>query len=228
MSKLNVENIVASYGEGCDVLHGISFSLASGQVMLISGNNGSGKSTLLRAVAGLIPFSSGSITWNDQEVSNGLPGKAIHSWIGLMLQGDNIFPGLPVSENIELASGRLPQRIHKKDTKKRVNNMFPFLEDFWDKRAGLLSGGERKVLSFAMATIADSPLLLLDEPLAGLSDENTNRVGKALMRHKESGTVMIIVEHSSTRILDGLVDVHATMVEGELYMDTQDFKEAVR
>ena len=228
MSKLNVENIVASYGEGCDVLHGISFSLASGQVMLISGNNGSGKSTLLRAVAGLIPFSSGSITWNDQEVSNGLPGKAIHSWIGLMLQSDNIFPGLPVSENIELASGRLPQGIHKKDTKKRVNNMFPFLEDFWYKRAGLLSGGERKVLSFAMATIADSPLLLLDEPLAGLSDWNTNKVGKTLMRHKESGAVMIIVEHSSTRILDGLIDVHANMVEGELYMDTQNFKEAVR
>jgi branched-chain amino acid transport system ATP-binding protein len=218
MSKLNVENIVASYGEGCDVLHGISFLLASGQVMLISGNNGSGKSTLLRAVAGLIPFSSGSITWNDQEVSNGLPGKAIHSWIGLMLQGDNIFPGLPVSENIELASGRLSKRIHKKDTKKRVNNMFPFLEDFWDKRAGLLSGGERKILSFAMATIADSPLLLLDEPLAGLSDENTNKVGKALKRHKESGKLMIIVEHSSTRIIDGLVDVYAEMSEGKFFV----------
>jgi branched-chain amino acid transport system ATP-binding protein len=96
--------------------------------------------------------------------------------------------------------------------------MFPFLEDFWYKRAGLLSGGERKVLSFAMATIADSPLLLLDEPLAGLSDENTNKVGKALMRHKESGAVMIIVEHSSTRIVDGLVDVYAEMSEGKFFV----------
>jgi ABC-type branched-subunit amino acid transport system ATPase component len=58
----------------------------------------------------------------------------------------------------------------------------------------------------------------LDEPLAGLSDENTNKVGKALKRHKESGKLMIIVEHSSTRIIDGLVDVYAEMSEGKFFV----------
>ena len=95
------------------------------------------------------------------------------------------------------------------------------LRPIWDKRAGLLSGGQRKVLALAMATLGDPPLLLLDEPMAGLSDESASAVLGCLEARKAAGTILIIVEHSMDRLRNGLIDLHAEMIEGRLGTPTK-------
>lgn len=214
MVDLKVERVSARYNTGRDVLHQVTFSLCAAQAMLIQGQNGSGKSTLLRVVSGLLPLYSGEVSWRGTLAEDVSIGGPIHSWVGLMLQTSNIFPGLTVEENLDLAtdSGRRGPRDS-------ILKELPTLKPLWRKRAGLLSGGERKLLGLAMAVATKAPLLLLDEPVAGLSDQNTEAVLDMLARRKGEGTALIIVEHSTEALQDGLADVRANMLEGVLTLE---------
>lgn len=216
MSDLEVKGLHASYSNGRDVLNGVTFRLTASQVMLLHGKNGSGKSTLLRVLSGLLPAQSGTISWNAHVIKNPPLGGAIHPWVGLMLQSDNIFPSLTVMENIDLASTRLARGIDVNAIKDQTQSLFSMLQPLWKKRAGLLSGGERKLLALLMATLSDASLLLLDEPLAGLADDNAQTVGSYLKSRKERGAAIIIVEHSDTKLCDGLIDFPAELVGGNL------------
>ena len=216
MVDLHVERVSARYDTGRNVLRDITFSLCAGQAMLIHGQNGSGKSTLLRVLSGLLPVQTGKVSWRDRLAEDVPSGGPIHPWVGLMLQTNNIFPSLTVEENLGLATND-----GKRGTHGAILEELPALEPFWRKRAGLLSGGERKLLGFAMATTTKAPLLLLDEPIAGLSASNTKAVLKMLVRRKSEGGAIIIVEHSTEALQNGLVDVHAEMLEGYLTVESR-------
>ena len=215
MTDLRVDRVSARYDTGRNVLHDVTFTLCASQAMLIHGHNGSGKSTLLRVLSGLLPLQSGEVCWHGDHVKSARADGPAHPWVGLMLQTDNIFPSLIVSENLGLATdgGRRGQ-------KDSVLDELPALKTLERKRAGLLSGGERKLLGFAMAVATTAPLLLLDEPVAGLSDTNTKAVLEALSRRKEDGAAIIIVEHSTEALHNGLVDLRAEMLEGALTLET--------
>jgi len=216
MANLEVYDLAATYANanGREVLHGVTFALDAGEVLLVHGHNGSGKSTLLKVLAGLIRATAGSVTWNGQRV--GLPrlGDPTHPWVGMQMQVENVFGGLSVRRNIDLAMRRAVTK--DKRGHDRVLEDFPILQLLWSKRAGLLSGGQRKVLALAMVTLGYPPLLLLDEPLAGLSGESASAVLAYLQARKQAGAAMIVVEHSITKLGNGLVDLHAEMIEGRL------------
>lgn len=216
MARLSVENLHATYrnANGNEVLHGVSFGLREGQALLIHGHNGSGKSTLLKAIAGVIPATAGTITWNGVVETQARPGQPTRTWVGFQMQTENVFDGLSVHNNIGLvAAGR---RLSARQCEPMIQDRFPVLRSLWSKRAGLLSGGQRKVLSLAMTTLGDPPVLLLDEPLAGLSGESSSTVLRCLKAFKAAGTILIIVEHSVGKLSNGLIDLHAEMVEGYL------------
>jgi len=130
------------------------------------------------------------------------------------MQAGNVFDGLSVSRNVSLVAAGRSQS--PQEAEQNIRERFPLLRSVWDKRAGLLSGGQRKVLALAMATLGDPPLLLLDEPMTGLSGESESTVLDCLRARRDSGTILIVVEHSMDRLSNGLIDQHAEMIEGEL------------
>ncbi len=216
MARLDVDNLHATYrnANGNEVLHGVSFGLDEGQVLLIHGHNGSGKSTVLKVLAGLIPATEGNVSWNGLAQPVNRVGQAIRDWIGFQMQTQNIFDGLNVRSNVKLAAtGR---NLVASTCEDMVWGQFPLLQPLWNKRAGLLSGGQRKVLALAMATLGDPPVLLLDEPMAGLSGESALAVLDCLHTRKSAGVILIVVEHSVNRLSNGLIDLHAEMTEGKL------------
>lgn len=216
MARLAVDNLHATYrnANGNEVLHGVSFGLDKGQALLIHGHNGSGKSTLLKVLAGLIPATAGTVSWNGSTEPGTRSGQAIRDWIGFQMQAQNVFDGLSVRRNVILAAtGR---NLAAPACEGGVRDQFPLLQPLWNKRAGLLSGGQRKVLALAMATLGDPPVLLLDEPMAGLSGESASAVLTCLHARKASGIILIVVEHSVNRLGNGLIDLHAEMTEGRL------------
>ena len=216
MARLDVDNLHATYRNtnGNEVLRGVSFGLDEGQVLLIHGHNGSGKSTLLKVLAGLIPPTAGGVSWNGSVQSINRVGQPIRAWVGFQMQAKNVFDGISVRCNLELAAtGRNLTASACEDT---VWKQFPLLQPLWNKRAGLLSGGQRKILALAMATLGDPPVLLLDEPMAGLSGESASAVLGCLHTRKSAGTILIVVEHSVNRLNNGLIDLHAEMTEGKL------------
>ena len=211
---LQVKSISASYEAGRNILQEVTFSLHSGQMMVIHGHNGSGKSTLFRVLAGLLPLQAGEIHWRGERIQEVLFGGPIYPWVGLMLQTDNIFPSLTVEENIALAmvrGGKKEGGVCK--------DFLPILKTYWRKRAGLLSGGERKLLGLALAMAIEVPLLLLDEPIAGLSPSNVELVQNILTRRKQEGAVIIIVEHSIKSLQENLIDAKGEMREGVLTIE---------
>jgi|CXWL01.1.fsa_nt_gi branched-chain amino acid transport system ATP-binding protein len=221
MARLAVNNLHATYRNtnSNEVLRGVGFSLDARQLLLVHGHNGSGKSTLLKALAGVIPVTSGTVAWEGRPDRGGQYGRPTWPWVGFQMQAGNVFDGLSVRENVSLVvAGRgLPSRAAEQTVQER----FAMLRPIWDKRAGLLSGGQRKVLALAMATLGDPPLLLLDEPMAGLSDESASAVLGCLEARKAAGTILIIVEHSMDRLRNGLIDLHAEMIEGRLGTPTK-------
>jgi len=216
MNKLEVRDLSAAYinVNGREVLRDVTFTLDAGEALLINGHNGSGKSTLLKVLAGLISATAGLISWSGCVVGQVRPEGPTHPWVGMQMQAENVFAGLTVRCNVELAM----KRSNSKTTYShdRVLDDFPILSPLWNKRAGLLSGGQRKILALAMATLGDAPLLLLDEPLAGLSGENVSLVLACLRARKQAGAAMIIVEHSATKLGNELIDLRAEMIEGRL------------
>lgn len=215
MIDLQVEKLSARYNVRRKVLHDVNFSLSCGTAMLISGQNGSGKSTLLRVLAGLLPFETGDVLWQGTKVKVNPFGAPVYPWSGIMLQADSIFPSLTVEENVALAKDMGRGRIFEDYV-----DVLAALKPFWRKRAGLLSGGERKLLGFALVMAMNAPLLLLDEPIAGLSFENTKKVMDVLARRKADGAVIIIVEHSAEALQNGLIDIRSEMIEGVLTLET--------
>lgn len=217
VADLQVEGISAGYSPSNDVLHDVTFSLSACQAMAIQGHNGSGKSTLLRVLSGLQSTRLGKMTWRGRDVKNLPVGAPTHPWAALMSQTASVFPTLTVGENFRLAT-----EYGRGGHADAVVDALPVLKPLWRKRAGLLSWGQRKLLGLGMTLATEAPLLLLDEPLAGLSEANANMVLKSLAKRKHEGAALIIVEHSAGVLRNGLVDFWGEMLEGILRIEAEE------
>lgn len=147
------------------VLDSVSFSIQPGDHVLVTGPNGSGKSTLLNAIAGVEParIESGRISFSGEDITCMPSHERAMLGIGYMRQTDNVFAGLGVGENLELALGTGGYRLFA-DAFPDWTGTLPE-----NKRAGQLSGGEKKKLAWAMCTLAKSRIVLADEPDAGVA-----------------------------------------------------------
>lgn len=212
---LEIRGLSAGYA-GRSVLSNLDLSVATGDNIALIGPNGCGKSTLLRAVMAEIVESGGTIQHQGVEISQMLTEQIVRRGIGYLRQTRNIFPGLSVAENLDLASwGNGLERDS-------VLEALPMLKGRERVRAGLLSGGERQALAIAMVLMRPVSLLLLDEPIAGLSTKNATLIleGIAKLRRQERFST-IIVEHR-LRLVQPQVNRVVIMVRGSVQGDTKD------
>jgi len=190
---LQVRDLVAGYGQST-VIHGVSLAVDSGEVVSLLGRNGAGKTTTLRAIMGLNPPRSGSVTFKGGEVRGKAPFEIARLGVAYVPDDRRIFPDLTVQENLELAqrmSGRLGRW-----TAERVCELFPVLGGLLGQRGNYLSGGEQKMLALGRALMQDPELLLLDEPVEGLAPLVVKHFGEALRRIREAGVTILLADQN--------------------------------
>lgn len=171
---LALEHVCTGYGNRT-VIHDVCLHIVANEVIALLGDNGAGKSTMLKVIAGLLQVTTGKVLFKNRSIT-GLPPHAIQQLgIGYLLQGGRVFVNLTVRQNIEMATRRA--RLGKVCSQSSQNEiLFPCLRDQWNMRAGLLSGGDRKMLAFQMVWTQKPLLLLLDEPMSGLATDMAAKV----------------------------------------------------
>jgi len=189
---LKIVDIHTYYGDSY-VLQGISLRVAQKAVVALLGRNGVGKTTLIRSIVGFTPARRGQILFKDQEITRMPAFKIIQLQIGLVPQGRRIFPSLTVRENLAIAARG--SDVQSWDFEK-IYGLFSRLEERRNQMANTLSGGEQQMLAIARALISNPVFLLMDEPTEGLAPVLVREVGDVILRLKEGGLSIFLVEQN--------------------------------
>jgi branched-chain amino acid transport system ATP-binding protein len=200
---LCIEHISTGYGKK-EVLFDVSFEMQKGETALIIGSNGSGKSTLLKVIYGLLkPWNcEAKIIFSNEEITNCKPAQLIKKGMVYIPQQNELFEDLTVIENIEIAG---MQTVEKKGLKNKIEEVLeqlPLLKDLTKRECSRLSGGERKQVSMAMALINKPELIIIDEPLAGVSPKNLKDIILQIEKLKNIGISILLVEHRIKNVFD--------------------------
>jgi branched-chain amino acid transport system ATP-binding protein len=197
---LLAEDVRAGYGAG-DIIHGVSVSVAPGAVASVVGPNGSGKSTLLKALTGVIRLSSGRILAGDRDITGLPPEEVARAGVGYVPQTDDVFAPLTVRENLEMGGYLLGSREVSARIE-RVTSVFPRLGQMLTRRAGRLSGGERKMLAMGRVLMVEPAVFLLDEPTANLAPQVAAELLTGHVRAlAEAGAAVLVVEQRARAVL---------------------------
>jgi branched-chain amino acid transport system ATP-binding protein len=200
---LRVRGLHAHYGRA-HILYGIDLDVGEGEVLVLVGRNGAGKSTTMKALIGLVPPTSGEITFQNNQTA-GLPPYAIaRLGLGYVPEERRIFTDLTVAENLEV--GRQPPRGNRPAwTPERLFALFPNLANMGARPGGRMSGGEQQMLTIARTLMGNPSLVLLDEPSEGLSPLIVEQMSAAILALKAEGVSIHLAEqnlHFSSLLAD--------------------------
>jgi len=198
---LNITHLVAGYGKGPDVLHDVHLELKEGEIVTVIGPNGAGKSTLLSSVFGLTNVREGTIVHGSRDITTLSTNEILKSGIALVAQRDNVFTELTVAENLDTAAWTISSPAERKLRAQEVLKMFPLLRPHLEKKAVLLSGGERQMVALGMALMVSPEVLLLDEPSIGLAPKIVQEVFSKIQKIREGGTSILMVEQNAAAAL---------------------------
>jgi ABC-type branched-subunit amino acid transport system ATPase component len=213
---LRVRDLHSGYGAGGDIIRGVSLDVAPGSIMAVIGPNGSGKSTFAKTLAGLLPPRRGTISLTGTDVTALDAPRRVAEDLAYVPQERNVFPSLTVRENLSLATEFMRKRARGRPSRETLaTSLFPDVLTRSKTLAGNLSGGQRQMLAFACAMLADPDLLLLDEPSAGLSPRFASRTMQAVERVRASGVTVVLVEQNVQAAL-GVANSVLVMVAGQV------------
>jgi len=189
---LEVEGLTAGYG-AAPVLHDVSLTVQPGQIVAVLGANGAGKSTLLRTLSGLLPATSGRVTFDGQDLRGIRVERMVHLGIAHVPEGRGVVTELTVDENLRLGGlWRKPQ-----PPLEPIYELFPRLAERRGHLGHQLSGGERQMLAIGRALAAEPRLLLLDEPSLGLAPKITAQIMGLLRDLRDrTGLAVLLVEQN--------------------------------
>jgi len=197
---LSVVSVYVSY-DGVPVLRDVSMNVLSGEIVALVGANGAGKTTLLRAISNLTPIQSGAIELDNRRIDLLPAHEVVQLGISHVLEGRHLFGKLSVKDNLLLGhyTNRSAQGIES--ALEYVYGLFPVLRERSDQRSETLSGGEQQMLAIARALMANPRLLMLDEPSLGLMPKYVDEVFEAILRIRERGVTVLLVEQDIQRAL---------------------------
>jgi branched-chain amino acid transport system ATP-binding protein len=194
---LTLSGVDCFHGE-TQVLHGLTLSLAAGEVHCLLGRNGAGKTTALKCIMGLLPARSGSIRLDGIDLTTLPPHEVPKAGVAYVPQGRRLFSEMTVAENIEIG---LMARNKGGDVREAVLDLFPVLRDRLKQRSGTLSGGEQQMLAMARALCLEPRVLLLDEPTEGLMPSMIARIRETVGTLRDRGVSTILVEQRVDAVL---------------------------
>ncbi|MGI5321305.1 ABC transporter ATP-binding protein [Actinomadura nitritigenes] len=216
-ATLTVEDLSVHYGGVCAV-NSIGFTVAPGQSVGIIGANGAGKTSTLKALMGLVPRSGGRVTFGDTDLTRVKARDIVRHGIGYVPEGRHVFPGLTVEKNLMLgAYARAWRGAETKGSLAEVYELFPVLGEMRSRLAGALSGGQQQMLAVGRALMARPRLILLDEPSMGLSPKLVEDILAVLVRLREEGLSLLLVEQNAKLTFEATSDC-VVMENGEVAM----------
>lgn len=200
MALLEMTGVVAHYGR-IQALHEISLTVDEGEVVTLIGANGAGKTTTMRVVSGLRPLSSGSITFDGDDISALRADLRVVRGISQAPEGRGIFPGMTVMENLDMGAYTRRDRKELPAEFDRVFELFPRLAERRSQVGGTLSGGEQQMLAIGRALMAKPRLLLLDEPSMGLAPQFIAQIFRIISEINQQGVTVLLVEQNAQQAL---------------------------
>jgi urea transport system ATP-binding protein len=215
MTTLAIDGIDLYYG-AAQALRGVSLTAETGQVTCVLGRNGVGKSSLLRAIMGIQPVRSGSISWNGQPLGTLPPYDRARRGIAYVPQGREIFPLLTVKENLE--TGFAPLKRPERYVQDEIFDLFPVLKDMLNRRGGDLSGGQQQQLAIGRALVTRPSLLVLDEPTEGIQPSIIKDIGRAIAYLRSKGDMAILLVEQYFEFARDLCDSFAVMDRGQIVL----------
>ena len=211
---LALEDVHAGYGQ-FQALFGVSFDVHAGGALAIVGHNGMGKTTVARVASGLLVPTRGRVTIDGQDFTGRATQDFVLAGVAHAPEGRSVFATLSVEENLVLAFRRKFGRDGVAPALARVYELFPRLGDRHTQVAGSLSGGEQRMLTLARVLVLEPRVLIADELSLGLAPIITDEVYKVLMRIKDSGTALVVIEQHIRHALD-VADEAIVLDRGEI------------
>ncbi|MEG1633603.1 MAG: ABC transporter ATP-binding protein [Oscillospiraceae bacterium] len=200
MALLEVRDLRVSYGP-IQAVKGIDLDVERGTIVALLGANGAGKTSTLRAITGVIKNSGGSIKLDGQEISGKRACKVARLGANMSPEGRLIFAGLTVEENLRAGAYCIRSGEECRKNLERMYKLFPILAERKKQQAGTLSGGEQQMLAIARALMANTKVLLLDEPSLGLAPLIIKDIFRTLREIRDSGTTVLMVEQNALATL---------------------------
>jgi branched-chain amino acid transport system ATP-binding protein len=197
---LQVRGLTAGFGAG-PVLFGIDIEIAQGELVALVGANGAGKSTTLGTLSGLVPATSGSVSFSGSDVTNARPEAIVKAGIAHVPQGRRLFGTVSVEKNLRLGAYVRRDRDIDADLT-RVLDYFPALKDKLAREAGTLSGGEQQMVALGRGLMAKPKLLMVDELSLGLAPKVVDRLIDVMKEIHAAGTALMLVEQDVLVALD--------------------------
>lgn len=215
---LEVENVVAGYGIGPDILTGLSLSVVPEHSYCIIGPNGAGKSTLLKAICGLVPLRSGRVVFDGQSLAGMRTDEILQRGICYVPQDRSLFPDMTIRENMRMGGYILKDRRAVERRIDEVLEMFPILNERRSHPAKTLSGGQQQMLLLGRALVLKPRIIMLDEPSLGLAPMISRQIFDSMNELKKVGITIIVVEQNARIGLD-FADWGCVLDLGKLVFD---------
>lgn len=215
---LTIEGLRAGYGKMV-VLHQFDLLIGAGQSLCLIGPNGAGKSTILHSIYGFTTITGGTIKIRGNDVTRLSSNEKLKkAGIAYILQDASIFPDMTVEENMLMGGFLMDKPSQTREAAEKVLDKYPRLAERRNQQAGVLSGGERRILEISRALIMEPEVLLVDEPSIGLEPRFIGMVFEILddLQHKEGKTI-IMVEQNAKKGLE-FADIGYVLVSGQLAM----------
>jgi branched-chain amino acid transport system ATP-binding protein len=199
---LEVDGLCVNYAH-IEAIRDITFGVEEGSIATLIGANGAGKTTTLKTISGLRRVRAGSVRFDGRDISNIPPYERVKMGISQSPEGRGIFPGMTVSENLDMGAYVRKDRkssAYQQDLD-RAFSLFPRLAERRSQVAGTMSGGEQQMLAIGRALMSRPRLLLLDEPSMGLAPKLIQQIFSIISEINEQGTTVLLVEQNAAQAL---------------------------
>lgn len=193
---LKVKDLNTYYG-AIHALKDVNIEVDEGEIVSLIGSNGAGKSTLVNTISGLIKPKSGSIEFNNKDITKTESFDLVKEGISLSPEGREVFASLTVEENLRLGAYTIKSEKKIKELFDMVYDLFPKLKIRKDQYAGTLSGGEQQMLAIGRSLMSEPKLLLLDEPSLGLAPNIVSQIFDLIVEISKQGITILLIEQNA-------------------------------